>query len=387
MSVSLEQKIKKIARAINKKYHPQGDGFVVQTEDSAKCAKNMVFSSGSISLDYALGIGGYRKGRNYEIYGQEGSGKTTIALHAIAEAQKFNKERGEDKAVLFVDAEHALDLTYAESIGVDINPYRLVVCSPDYGEQALETVLNFLKQDVINMFVVDSVAALVPKAEFDGSMEDQQMGEQARLMGKGMRKITGLMRKNDVAGIWINQVREKVGVVYGNPETTPGGRALKFFTSVRMAVNSKKPSDSADKEIKSIMKVSIPKNKLAPPYRVAELDVVFGKGFDSFKDIVNFSVERGIIQKNGSWYSYEDEQLGQGVDNTKLLLKDNPELLEKIKNEAYALLNKECFGISSEEGVGEEILQKEEDVNAEEMGKIDSIVEEIEEIEEIEELI
>ncbi len=280
-------------------------------------------SSGSIGLDAAMGIGGFPRGRVVEIFGPESSGKTTLAIHAIAEAQKAGG------IAAFIDAEHAFDRFYAEKLGVDIN--NLLISQPDNGEQALEITDNLIRSGAIDIIVIDSVAALTPKAEIEGEMGDSRMGLQARLMSQALRKLTGTISKTGACCIFINQLREKIGVMFGNPETTTGGNALKFYSSVRLDIRRSSQIKDADAVRGNRVKVKVIKNKVAPPFRVAEFDIMYGEGISRVGEIVDLGVEYDIVKKSGSWFSYGETKLGQGRDSVKQLLKDNPELSEEIE--------------------------------------------------------
>ena len=279
--------------------------------------------TGALSLDIALGIGGIPRGRIIEIFGPESSGKTTLALHAIAEAQKLGGEAA------FIDAEHALDPVYAKHLGVDID--NLIVSQPDTGEQALEIAEALTRSGAIDVIVVDSVAALVPKAEIDGDMGDAHVGLQARLMSQALRKITGTVNKSNTCVIFINQLREKVGIMFGNPEVTTGGRALKFYSSMRMDVRRIESLKVGDNVVGNRTRVKIVKNKVAPPFKQAEFDIMYGEGISKAGDILDSAVEAKIVQKAGSWYSFEGERIGQGRENVKVFLKDHPEIMDKIE--------------------------------------------------------
>lgn len=281
-------------------------------------------SSGSLSLDIALGIGGYPKGRIIEIYGPESSGKTTFALHAIAEVQK------QGGRAAFIDAEHALDPVYAKNLGVNID--ELLLSQPDTGEQALEICDALVKSGAINIVVIDSVAALVPQAEIEGEMGDNHVGLQARLMSQALRKLSGTINKTNTIAIFINQLREKVGVLFGNPETTTGGRALKFYSSIRMDVRRAEAIKQGENVIGSFTKVKIVKNKVAPPFKTANIEIMYGTGISKEGEIVDLAVEDGIIDKSGSWYSYNGDKIGQGRDTVKALLKENAKLSSEIEN-------------------------------------------------------
>ncbi len=283
-----------------------------------------VISTGSIGLDMALGVGGLPKGRVVEIYGPESSGKTTLATHIIAEAQK----KGGMCAI--VDAEHAFDSAYAQKLGVDID--NLLISQPDYGEQALEIADRLILSGALDVVVIDSVAALVPKGELEGEMGDSKMGLQARLMSQALRKLTGTISKTNTICIFINQLREKIGVMFGNPETTTGGNALKFYASVRLDIRRMAQIKDGEEAVGNRVKVKVVKNKVAPPFRTAEFDVVFGEGISKMGEIVDMGVELAIINKSGSWFSYGSDKLGQGRDTVKQLLHDNPELATEIEN-------------------------------------------------------
>lgn len=282
-----------------------------------------VIPSGSLGLDIALGIGGYPRGRVIEIYGPESSGKTTLTLHAIAEAQKAGG------IAAFVDAEHAFDRFYAEKLGVDVE--NLIISQPDNGEQALEIADNLIRSGAIDIIVIDSVAALTPKAEIEGEMGDSKMGLQARLMSQALRKLTATISKTKCTCIFINQLREKIGIMFGNPETTTGGNALKFYASVRLDIRRVSQIKTGDEASGNHVRVKVVKNKVAPPFRQAEFDIMFGEGISKVGEILDVGVEKGIVQKSGSWYSYNDSKLGQGRDAVKDLLKDNPELAEELE--------------------------------------------------------
>ncbi|GKW44842.1 recombinase RecA [Planococcus sp. NCCP-2050] len=289
-------------------------------------------SSGSLALDTALGIGGYPRGRVIEIYGPESSGKTTVSLHAIAEVQATGG------TAAFIDAEHALDPVYAKNLGVNID--ELLLSQPDTGEQALEIAEALVRSGAVDIVVVDSVAALVPKAEIEGEMGDSHMGLQARLMSQALRKLSGVINKSNTIVIFINQIREKIGVMFGNPETTPGGRALKFYSSVRLEVRRAEALKSGAEIIGNRTKIKIVKNKVAPPFRTAELDIMYGKGISREGEIVDIGSDLEIIQKSGSWYSYNDERIGQGRENVKQFLLANPEIRNEISNkirESYGM--------------------------------------------------
>jgi recombination protein RecA len=281
--------------------------------------------TGSMSLDIALGIGGYPRGRIIEIYGPESSGKTTLALHAIASAQR------EGGRVAFIDAEHALDPNYAANLGVDID--NLLLSQPDSGEQALSIAEALVKSEVIDCIIIDSVAALVPEAELNGNMGDAQVGAQARMMSQAMRKLSGIVSKTNTTVIFINQIREKIGVMFGNPETTTGGRALKFFTSVRLEVRKGEAIKNGSDLIGNKVTIKVVKNKVAPPFKSVSVDLFYGKGISEVGDVIELSCELGIIQKSGSWFSYNNEKIGQGKDNVRLFLENNKDIYLKLKDQ------------------------------------------------------
>jgi len=295
-----------------------------------------VVSTGSIGLDSALGVGGVPKGRVIEIYGPESSGKTTIATHIIAEAQK----KGGICAI--IDAEHAFDSSYAQKLGVDVD--NLLISQPDYGEQALEIADRLILSGALDVVVVDSVAALVPKGELEGEMGDSKMGLQARLMSQALRKLTATISKTNTVCIFINQLREKIGVMFGNPETTTGGNALKFYASVRLDIRRIAQIKDGDEAVGNRVKVKVVKNKVAPPFRNAEFDIIFGEGISKVGEIIDMGVELGIVQKSGSWFSYNSNKLGQGRDAVKRLLHDNPELASEIEIKIRAKLNEVQLG-------------------------------------------
>ncbi len=304
--------------------------------------------TGALSLDIALGIGGVPRGRIIEVYGPESSGKTTLALHVVAEAQKMGGEAA------FIDAEHALDPVYAKKLGVDID--NLIVSQPDTGEQALEITESLVRSGALDVIVVDSVAALVPKAEIDGDMGDSHMGLQARLMSQALRKLAGALNKTKTVLIFINQLREKIGVMFGNPETTTGGRALKFYASVRMDIR-KIENIKQDGEFKgSRVRVKVVKNKVAPPFREAEFDVVYGEGISKAGNILDMAVNLDIIEKAGSWFSYNGERIGQGRENVKKYLKENPDILEEVETKV-----RDDFAKAFEQSLGEELPNTEDD--------------------------
>ncbi len=314
------EQLKKTLLDIEKQY---GKGSVMRLGDKP-LEKIDAISSGAISLDIALGIGGYPRGRIIEIYGHESSGKTTIALHAIAEAQKLGGY------VAFIDAEHALDPVYASQLGVDID--NLILSQPDTGEQALEITEALIRSNAVDMVVVDSVAALVPEAEISGEMGDSHVGLQARLMSQAMRKLSGIINKTNSTVIFINQIREKVGIMFGNPEVTPGGRALKFYSSVRLEIRRGEQLKQGQDLIGNKVNIKVVKNKVAPPFKSATLDLIYGKGISRSGDVLDLASDADIIKKSGSWYSYNDQKIGQGRDNAKKFLEENPEIYEEVTN-------------------------------------------------------
>ena len=309
-----------------------GKGSIMKLGDS-KHMEIDVCPSGSLSLDIALGIGGYPKGRIIEIYGPESSGKTTFALHAIAEAQK------QGGRAAFIDAEHALDPNYAKALGVDIN--ELLLSQPDTGEQALEICEALVRSEAVSIIVIDSVAALVPQAEIDGEMGDSHVGLQARLMSQALRKLSGTINKTNTIAIFINQLREKVGVMFGNPETTTGGRALKFYSSIRMDVRRSEALKVGENVIGNKTTVKVVKNKVAPPFKAATVDIMYGEGVSREGELVDLGVSANIIEKSGAWFAYNGEKLGQGKENVKLLLKENVALREEIEQKT-----REFYGIN-----------------------------------------
>jgi recombination protein RecA len=308
-------------RQIEKQF---GKGSVMKLGERAE-QKVSTLSSGSLALDVALGVGGYPRGRVVEIYGPESSGKTTVALHAIAEAQR----KGGQAA--FIDAEHALDPVYARKLGVNIE--ELLLSQPDTGEQALEIAEALVRSGAIDIIVIDSVAALVPKAEIEGDMGDSHVGLQARLMSQALRKLSGAINKSKTIAIFINQIREKVGVMFGNPETTPGGRALKFYSSVRLEVRRAETLKQGNDMVGNKTRIKVVKNKVAPPFKQAEVDIMYGEGISKEGELLDIGSDLDIVQKSGSWYSYNDEKLGQGRENAKIFLRENPDVLEMVYNE------------------------------------------------------
>jgi recombination protein RecA len=326
-------KLKALASALDKLEKSYGKGTIMKLGDAA-IEPMEIIPSGSIGLDVALGVGGFPKGRIIEIYGPESSGKTTLAIHAIAESQK----RGGIAAI--IDAEHAFDRFYAQKLGVDIE--NLLISQPDNGEQALEIADNLIRSGAIDIIVIDSVAALTPKSEIEGEMGDSKMGLHARLMSQALRKLTANISRTGSCVIFINQLRDKIGVVFGNPETTTGGNALKFYASVRVDIRRSSQIKDGETATGNRVKVKIVKNKVAPPFRTAEFDVIFGEGISKIGEIIDIGVEKGIIQKSGSWFSYGTTKLGQGRDAVKQLLLDNPELQEELDIKVRAALAKEA---------------------------------------------
>jgi len=318
-----EQKHKALQLTIDKLEKTYGKGAIMKLSDE-KVMDVPVISTGSIGLDLALGVGGIPKGRVIEVYGPESSGKTTLAMHCIAEAQK------QGGLAAFIDAEHAFDKSYAEKLGIDTE--NLLISQPDNGEQALEITEHLIRSGAIDIIVIDSVAALVPRAELEGERGDSKMGLQARLMSQALRKLTGAISKSGCACIFINQLREKIGIMFGNPETTTGGNALKFYASVRLDIRRiGQIKESADNILGNRTKVKVVKNKVAPPFKVVEFDIMYGKGISKSGEILDLGVELEIIQKSGSWFSYDGNKLGQGRDAVKILLEDNVELMDDLE--------------------------------------------------------
>lgn len=321
--MAVEEKLKALKLTMDKIEKDYGKGSVMMLGDKQQNAIDAI-STGSLGLDIALGIGGLPRGRVIEIYGPESSGKTTIAIHTIAEAQK----KGGICAI--IDAEHAFDAVYARKLGVDVD--NLLISQPDYGEQALEIADRLISSGAVDVVVVDSVAALVPKGELEGEMGDSKMGLQARLMSQAMRKLTATISRTNCCCIFINQLREKIGVMFGNPETTTGGNALKFYASVRMDIRRVSQIKDGDVASGNRTRVKVVKNKVAPPFRQAEFDIIFGEGISKIGEIIDLGVELGILQKSGSWFAYGDSKIGQGRDAVKNFLQDNPEVAEEIES-------------------------------------------------------
>src|SRR5690625_1868640 len=336
----LSNKQKALDEALRKIEKQFGKGSIMKLGEDAN-RKIDTIPSGSLALDVALGIGGYPKGRVIEIFGPESSGKTTVALHAIAEAQKQGGQAA------FIDAEHALDPNYARALGVNIE--ELLLSQPDTGEQALEIAEALVRSGAVDIIVVDSVAALVPKAEIEGEMGDSHVGLQARLMSQALRKLSGAINKSNSTAIFINQIREKVGVMFGNPETTPGGRALKFYSSVRLEVRRAETLKKGNEMVGNRARLKVVKNKVAPPFKQAMVDIMYGEGISKEGEILDIAADLDIVQKSGAWYSYNEERLGQGRENAKELLKENPDMLDEINHAVRAHYN-----LDVEEGTEEE---------------------------------
>ncbi|MBQ0022869.1 MAG: recombinase RecA [Prevotellaceae bacterium] len=321
------EKLKALQAAMDKIEKSFGKGSIMKMGDD-NVEKVDVIPTGSLGLNVALGVGGYPKGRIIEIYGPESSGKTTLAIHAIAECQKAGG------IAAFIDAEHAFDRFYAEKLGVDVS--NLWISQPDNGEQALEIADQLIRSSAVDIIVIDSVAALTPKAEIEGDMGENKVGLHARLMSQALRKLTGTIAKTNTTCIFINQLRDKIGVMFGNPETTTGGNALKFYASVRIDVRKSTPIKDGDNILGNLTKVKVVKNKVAPPFRKCEFDIMFGEGISKIGELIDLGTDAGIIKKSGSWFSYEDNRLAQGRDAVKKLLSDNPELAEEIEQKILA---------------------------------------------------
>jgi len=322
MSSDKEAKLKALKLTLDKLDKTYGKGAVMKMGDQA-IVETEVIPSGSFGLDLALGVGGYPRGRVIEIYGPESSGKTTLTLHAIAEAQKAGG------IAAFIDAEHAFDRFYAQKLGVDVD--NLIISQPDNGEQALEITDNLIRSGAIDIVVIDSVAALTPKSEIEGEMGDSKMGLHARLMSQALRKLTGSISKTNCTVIFINQLREKIGVMFGNPETTTGGNALKFYASVRLDIRRATQIKDGDNVIGNLTRVKVVKNKVAPPFKTCEFDIMYGVGISKVGEILDLAVQYEIVKKSGSWFSYGDTKLGQGRDSVKEVIKDNPELMDELE--------------------------------------------------------
>lgn len=331
MSSEKDAKLKALKLTLDKLDKAYGKGTVMKMSDAAIEDIDAI-SSGSLGLDIALGVGGYPRGRVIEIYGPESSGKTTLTLHAIAEAQKAGG------IAAFIDAEHAFDRFYAEKLGVDID--NLIISQPDHGEQALEIADNLVRSGAIDIIVVDSVAALTPKSEIEGEMGDSKMGLHARLMSQALRKLTASISKTNCTMIFINQLREKIGVMFGNPETTTGGNALKFYASVRLDIRRSTQIKNSNGDVMgNKTRVKVVKNKVAPPFKTAEFDIMYGEGVSKVGEVLDVAVEHNIIKKSGSWFSYDDTKLGQGRDAVKTMIKDNPELMDELEDKVRQAVN------------------------------------------------
>ena len=353
------EKLKALDAAISKIEKDFGKGAIMKLGDKSKNMDVETVPTGSLSLDLALGLGGLPKGRVVEIYGPESSGKTTVTLHMVAEVQKRGGIAG------FIEAEHALDPSYARRIGVDID--NLYISQPDNGEQALEITEMMVRSGAVDIIVVDSVAALVPKAEIDGDMGDSHVGLQARLMSQALRKLTAIISKSNCIVIFINQLREKVGVMFGSPETTTGGRALKFYSSIRMDIRRIEAIKQGGEIVGNRTRVKVVKNKVAPPFKEAEFDIMFGKGISREGDILDLAANTGIVNKSGAWYSYNDAKIGQGRENTKNYFRENPEIMEEIEHKVRAHFGLEAEG--NDENVGgqrSDSVKKGSDVTASE---------------------
>ncbi|MCY2686588.1 MULTISPECIES: recombinase RecA [Salinimicrobium] len=325
-----EAKLKALKLTLDKMDKTYGKGTVMKMSDQSVLDVDVI-PSGSLGLDLALGVGGYPRGRVIEIYGPESSGKTTLTLHAIAEAQKAGG------IAAFIDAEHAFDRFYAEKLGIDLE--NLIISQPDNGEQALEIADNLIRSGAIDIIVIDSVAALTPKSEIEGEMGDSKMGLHARLMSQALRKLTASISKTHCTVIFINQLREKIGVMFGNPETTTGGNALKFYASIRLDIRRSTQIKDSNSEVQgNKTRVKVVKNKVAPPFKTAEFDIMYGEGVSKIGEIIDIGVDYEIIKKSGSWFSYEDTKLGQGRDAVKILLKDNPDLMEELETKIVAAM-------------------------------------------------
>ena len=334
MSKEKDAKLKALKLTLDKLDKAYGKGTVMKMSDAPSVDVDVI-PSGSLGLDVALGVGGYPRGRVVEIYGPESSGKTTLTLHAIAEAQKAGG------IAAFIDAEHAFDRFYAENLGIDID--NLIISQPDNGEQALEIADNLVRSGAIDLVVIDSVAALTPRSEIEGEMGDSKMGLHARLMSQALRKLTGSISKTNCTMIFINQLREKIGVMFGNPETTTGGNALKFYASVRLDIRRSTQIKDSDGSVRgNKTRVKVVKNKVAPPFKLAEFDIMYGEGVSKVGEILDIAVEFEIIQKSGSWFSYEETKLGQGRDAVKQMIKDNPDLMDELETKIKSAIKSEA---------------------------------------------
>ncbi|MBU5595057.1 recombinase RecA [Amphibacillus sp. MSJ-3] len=340
---ALDQALKSIERQF-------GKGSIMKLGEQAE-RKIATVSSGSLTLDVALGIGGYPRGRVIEIYGPESSGKTTVSLHAIAEAQKLGG------TAAFIDAEHALDPVYARNLGV--NTDELLLSQPDTGEQALEIAEALVRSGAVDIIVIDSVAALVPKAEIEGDMGDSHVGLQARLMSQALRKLSGAINKSQTTAIFINQIREKVGIMFGNPEVTPGGRALKFYSSIRLEVRRAEAIKQGNEIVGNRTRIKVVKNKVAPPFKQAEVDIMYGEGISKEGELLDIASELDIVEKSGAWYSYQGERLGQGRENSKAFLRENPNLIDEINQAVRKHYHLDGFEQDSEEAVIDELIPEE----------------------------
>lgn len=345
-----ENKLKALESALAQIEKQYGKGSVMKLGDTSAHMNIETVPTGSLSLDIALGLGGIPKGRIVEVYGPESSGKTTVALHMVAEVQKRGGIAG------FIDAEHALDPAYAKNIGVDID--NLYISQPDNGEQALEITETMVRSGAVDIVIVDSVAALVPKAEIDGDMGDSHVGLQARLMSQALRKLTAVISKSNCIVIFINQLREKVGVMFGSPETTTGGRALKFYSSIRMDVRRIEALKQGGEIVGNRTRIKVVKNKIAPPFKEAEFDIMFGQGISREGDVLDLAANEGIVVKSGAWYAYNDAKIGQGRENSKLYLKENPDIFEEIKQKV-----REKFNLDG--AVASQVEDKDEDMDEE----------------------
>ena len=346
-----EDKLRALDAAISQIEKQYGKGSIMKLGDESAKMNVETIPTGSLSLDIALGLGGLPKGRIIEVYGPESSGKTTVALHAVAEVQRRGGIAG------FIDAEHALDPVYAKNIGVDID--NLYISQPDCGEQALEITETMVRSGAVDIVIVDSVAALVPKAEIDGDMGDSHVGLQARLMSQALRKLTAVISKSNCIVIFINQLREKVGVMFGNPETTTGGRALKFYSSVRMDVRRIESLKQGGEVIGNRTRVKIVKNKVAPPFKEAEFDIMFGQGISKEGDILDLAAEVGVINKSGAWYAYNGEKIGQGRENAKIYLRENAHICDEVEAKVRDFYKLDGAGDEADNANGPEVLTEE----------------------------